>query len=128
MNKYNNINNRLPTDFGSADNTNNLYQEYLSAMKKLGVNVDDVLEVHLKNLAKFNNVLQGLISFTKYSSGDNLRMSDGSNRLEIDKSVVSTITPLMSNGVFLAMECTEDRIESLIGEDNMQKFLEVTNG
>lgn len=128
MDKHNNINNRLPTEFGSADNSDNLYKEYLSVLAALGINLTDVLDTHLKNLATYNNILQGLINFTKYASGANLRMSDGSNRLEIDKGCLEVVVPLMSNGVFLAKECIEDRIENLIGEDKFEQFLEVTNG
>jgi hypothetical protein len=125
MNQYRNTNNRLPTDFGSADNTEHLFQSYLSEMDRLGVVVDQDLSVALKQLAKFTNIYQGLNSFLNYPSDSALRMSDSSNRLEIAKEDLPMVIPLMNNGIMLAMEAIEGRIEDLIGEDNYEEFQEV---
>ena len=125
MRQYRNTTNRLPTDFGSADNTEHLFQSYLSEMNRIGVVIDQDLSVALKQLAKFTNIYQGLNSFLNYPSDSALRMSDSSNRLEIAKEDLPMVIPLMNNGIWLAMEAIEGRIEDLIGEDNYEEFQEV---
>ena len=125
MSQYSYTKNRLPTDFGSADNTEHLFQSYLSEMDHLGVVVDQDLSVALKQLAKFTNIYQGLNSFLNYPSDSALRMSDSSNRLEIAKEDLPMMIPLMNNSIVLAMEAIEGRIEDLIGEDNYEEFQEV---
>ena len=125
MNQYRNTKNRLPTDFGSADNTEHLFQSYLSEMDHLGVVVDQDLSVALKQLAKFTNIYQGLNSFLNYPSDSALRMSDSSNRLEIAKEDLPMVIPLMNNSIVLARLAIEGRIEDLIGEDNYEEFQEV---